>query len=188
MSILKKSRWLFILALLVAGYVLVSTARVVAQTPAPDSEEINRLFSEANAEAHELELDADRMETFRLSNLSSQSQGSKLNEIREHVNRCGRTLAKLEDARDTASSWQQKAIDEITSLLKELAGNTTAAIELFNDNKYNRHANAAEYKAYLVANYDVAKGLAALITDYVDYGKHKAEFERLGNKLTAADR
>lgn len=188
MSILNKPRWLFILALLVAGYLLVSPARVLAQTPAPDSEEANQLLSEAKVEAHELEFDAEHMEKFPRSNLNRETHALKLNELREHVNNCGRTLAKLQDVRETASPWQQKAIDEITPLLKELAANTRAAIEHFNDTKHSLRVNTAKYEAYLVANHAVAKELAALIDDYLAYGKHKTEFERFKEKLMAAER
>ena len=34
-----------------------------------------------------------------------------------------------------------------------------------------------------MADYDLAKELAALITDYVDYGDHEAEFHRLQENL-----
>jgi hypothetical protein len=184
----EKTSHLFVLALLVASYLLISPARVCAQTPPADSEKVTQLFSDAKLEAHELELDAQHMETFARSDLSWETHAVKINEIRNHVNNCGRLLTKLHDARESASPWQQKAIDEIASLLRELAANTTSATEHVNNNKDRVHVNAANYEAYLVENYAVAKELAALITDYVDYGEHKAKFERLGEKLVAAQR
>jgi len=183
---LKASYSLLTLVLLVAAYFLIPSAGAYAQTTAADSEKVTKLFSEAKDEAHELELDAEHMEEFTRSGLTWESHSWKINEVREHVTECGRLLAKLHDAREKASPWQQKAIDEIEPLLKELATNTQSAIDHVTSNKNRVSLRAADYEGYLAANYAVARKLAALITDYVDYGEHKAEFERLGEKLGAA--
>jgi len=172
-----------ILALLVAGYLTMSPVAKAADTSGGDSEQVSKLFSEAKAEAHELEADADQLKAFTQSNLSYQSHAFKIESIKEHVNQAGKILADLHAARDTAAPWQQQAIDQITPLLKQLASNTQSAIELLNDEKHR----SVEYKNYAVENYDLAKELAALISDYVDYERHKAEFDRLGEKLQVAE-
>jgi hypothetical protein len=68
-----------------------------------------------------------------------------------------------------------------------LAANTKSAIDHFNDNKDRFHMGTT-YHDYLKANTGLAKELAALITDYVDYGFHKSEFDRLGEKVVASER
>ena len=39
------------------------------------------------------------------------------------------------------------------------------------------------YPDYAMAGYDLAKELAALITNYVDFGDHDTEFQRLQENL-----
>jgi chromosome segregation ATPase len=184
MKVNKKTVFLFALTLLVAGYFSISPAKASAQASTGDSEEVNKLLSEAKAEAHQLESDADHMSTFGRSDLSYESHAWKISEIRDHVNQTGKILADLENAQDTASPWQQQAIDEIRPLLQEIADNTTAAIDHINNNPGKVHLKASQYDAYLKENYEVARELAALITDYVDYGKHKANYEQLAEELT----
>jgi hypothetical protein len=184
MSVSKGTSFLFALTLLVAGYFLISPARAAAQT-STDSEQVNSLLSEAKAEAHALEADADQMLQYSRSNLMFESHAQKINQIREHVNKTGQLLDELEAARESASPWQMKAIDEIRPLLQEIADNTEAAIGHLNDNPTNVHRKLPPYPSYLEENYKVAKELASLITDYVDYGKHKASLERLSERLSA---
>jgi hypothetical protein len=104
--------------------------------------------------------------------------------IRGHVNRAGELLTELNEAREGASPWQHEAIDRVYSLLKELADNTEATIKHFKENQSNLHSSA--YADYAKAGYDLAKELAALVSDYVDFGEHEAEFHRLQEKLQPA--
>jgi len=182
----KETPYLLILALLVAGYLTMSPAAKAADTSGGDSEQVSKLFSEAKTEAHELERDAEQLETFTRSDLSWETHTRQISLIREHVNKSGEILADLHEARDTAAPWQQQAIDQITPLLKELASNTQSAIEQLKEKKHLIRFSA-EYKDYAVENYDLAKELAALISDYVDYERHKAAFDRLGEKLQVAE-
>jgi ABC-type transporter MlaC component len=181
----KRTTYPLILALLVAGYLTMSPAAKAAGPSGGDSEQVSKLLSEAKTEAHELEFDAEKLATFTRSKLSWKSHLSQISLIGEHVNKAGKILARLNVVRDTASPWQQQAIDSIHRLLKELADNTEATMNHLNGNKDRIHVNR-EYKDYVVANYDLAKELAALITDYVDYGKHEAEYQRLQEKLRLA--
>jgi len=183
----KRTAYPLILALLVAGYLTMSPAAKAADPSVGESDEVTKLLSDVEAEAHELERDAEGLHSFMRSSLSWQSHTAKISLVREHVNKAGRLMTKLNEARDTASPWQQKAIDSIQPLLKELADNTQATINYLADNKGRIHV-IPEYKDYVSANYDLAKELAALITDYVDYGKHEAEYQRLQEKLQVAKR
>ena len=64
--------------------------------------------------------------------------------------------------------------------LDELGGYTYAVIEHINGEV--KHT-PAEYKDYLQANADYATDLAAMIGDFVDYGRSKDRAERLAVKL-----
>jgi DNA polymerase III gamma/tau subunit len=182
-----RTSYFVVLALLVAGYFALSPGAAAAAIAAGDSEEVTKLLSSAKAEAHELERDAEELENFTRQNLSWESHAAKTNAIKEHVNTTGQLLTELNGVRETASPWQQAAIDRIEPLLKELADNMELTIEHLNDNQGRLHA-AATYKEYAASNYGLAKELTALIDDYMEYGKHKAEFERLEEKLKVAER
>lgn len=183
----KTKVYLFTLVALVAGYLMISPVAQSASTSGEDSKEVSQLLSDTKLEAHELELDTQTIKSFIRSDLSWQTHATKLNEIREHINKTGKLLAKLHSAREEGSAWQQKAIDEIEPLLKELAANTESATDHFAKNKDRFHMTPT-YQEYLEANFGLAKELAALITDYVDYGFHKTEFDRLGEKVVASER
>lgn len=187
MNIKKITPYLLVLAALVMGFLMISSTAQAASPAGEDSEVITQLFDDVKLEAHQLELDAVTMETFTRSPLSRESHGAQFNAISEHINKSGELLAKLQNAHHKGSPWQQKAISEIEPLLKELADNTKAAIGHFNERSAPINVSPT-YKEYLKSNRVMAKELAALITDYVDYGTHKAEFERLGEKVLASER
>ena len=171
------------LGLFAIAFLLMPPAAAAADNPKAkmDSEEVSKLLAEVQAEASGLKMDAEKMESFNIGKLSWESHAHAIQQIKEHVNAAGRLLTRLNENRSLASPWQEQAIDEITPLLRELAANTTAVIEHIDANKSRLHS--AEYKEYLTANYDVASELSALITDFVSYGRHKAKFEHLRDKL-----
>jgi len=113
-------------------------------------------------------------------NVSWESQAVAINQIKDHVNALAKQEAKLKELKGSASPWQKAAIDRITPFLDELGGYTSAIIDHLNGKP--RH-NFADYKDYLEANADYASDLAAVIADYVDYGKTKDRLQQLGAKL-----
>lgn len=165
--------------LLVAGFVLISP--ILRAADVPDSEQVSQLLSEAKTQAFQLKEDAATMQMYSTTAVHWETHAVTINLIRDHVNAVGRQLAKLENARATASPWQQTAIDRIRPLLRELASNTSAIIDYLNKNP--SHLQAPEYKDFLEANADQSEQLAALIGDFVDYGKTKQRLERLRDKL-----
>lgn len=168
-------------ALVIGGCLLSIPTVQAADKSTLDSEEISKLLADAKTEAIQLKKDAEELQSFTRSKVSWQGHASAIEAIRAHVNSVGRMTAKLNDARGTASAWQEQAIDRITPLLKELAANTSATIECLNRNK--AHLWNEEYKDFVTANYEMSSELASLIGDFVDYGKAKSKFERLRNKL-----
>jgi hypothetical protein len=58
---------------------------------------------------------------------------------------------------------------------------TNATINHLNDNKSKIHFPA--YEDYAKSGYTLAQELTTLISDYVEYGEHEAEFHRLQDKL-----
>jgi hypothetical protein len=174
-----------ILALLVAGCISISPAAKAADNEQGSSKEIHELLTQVKSEAKALERDADLLASWaRGKQVIWQSHAGKLNEMKDHVNEAGQLLQKMNNARVGASAWQQTAIDRIYPLLKELADNTEATIKHVNENKSQIHFS--EYRDYTKASYDLAEELAALISDYVDYGDHEAEYHLLQDKMQSA--
>ena len=163
---------------LLAGFLVASST--VTAADAPDSEQVSKLLSEAKTLAFQLKEDAGTMETFTRMNVSLQSHAAAISQVKEHVNALGRQVTKLKDARNTASPWQKTAIDRINPFLDELGGYTSAVIEHINGQQ--KHS-VDEYRDYLEANADYAADLAAMISDFVDYGKTKQRLERLTTRL-----
>jgi len=174
--------YLLLMGLLAVGCFLISSAAPAEDTPPGSSQEINQLLADVKTEAVALEQDCDEIALWaRNSQMSWPSHGKKLTLISEHINRAGQLLKQLQDARDTASPWQQQAIDSIYPLLKQLADNTEVMIEHLRDNQNKTHFSP--YTDYAKAGYELARDLAALVSDYVEYGNLEVEFHRLQDKI-----
>lgn len=177
----------FLTPVLLAIALVCTAIGVFAAVPPPgDSQKISTLLGDAKTEAVQLNHDAEQMQSFTRSKLSWNSYAAKLNQIKEHVNKCGDLVQQLNDAKSEGSPWQQQAIERITPLLTELASNTTTTIEHLNNNQNQVHMKP--FQDYVVANYDLASELSALITDFVNYGQTKDKFESLGQRLEVAER
>jgi hypothetical protein len=175
---MNKRKSIAMMGSLLAGLLMASP--IVSAADVQDSEQVSKLLSEAKTQAFQIKEDAQTMESFTRMNVSMQSHAAVINQIRDHVNALGRQVTKLKDARASASPWQKTAIDRINPFLDELGGYTAAVIEHING---ERKHTIDEYKDYLEANVDYATDLAAMIGDFVDYGKTKQRMERLAAKL-----
>jgi len=179
----QRTGFLVALALLVAACFTTLPASRAADMPVDDSEEVSQLLADVKTEAYQLERDAEDLSAWaRSKNMSWESHTAKVNLIREHVNKAGELLTELNNARDEGSPWQQKAIDEIYPALKSLADNTQTVMNLLGERKHLIRMKP-EYREYATTNHTLARELRVLVTDYIDYGKHNAEFQRLQQKL-----
>ncbi|MEJ2009728.1 MAG: hypothetical protein P8Z30_16505 [Acidobacteriota bacterium] len=181
-----KARFAFGLALLVAVSLYLLPALQAAENPVPDSPEVAELLTQAQKQSVQLRDDAELMHSFSLSNLSWQSHAEQITTVKMHINNLGKTLKQMGERREFASPWQQQAIDRITPLASELASDVEKTIEHINNNQNRLHT--PQYTDYLASNSEVADSLAALISDFVSYGKNKARFERLGTELEVSSR
>jgi hypothetical protein len=176
-----KLLWGPCLALVIGALALTLIPVICSAQASKDSKEVSELLSDIKSEAVQLKHDAAELQSFTKSKLSWESHTTKVLEIKDHVNNSGSLLRKLDTARGSASPWQQQAIDEITPLLKELAAGVTSTIEHLNQKPALLHTGP--YAEYLSANYEHARSLAELISDYVEYGASKAKSEELASKL-----
>jgi hypothetical protein len=175
----KSIAFMGIVGLLLAAF--LAAPSTIKAADVPDSEQVSSLLSEAKTMAFQLKEDAETMESYTRSNVSWESHATAISRVKEHVNAMGRQVAKLNDAKGSASPWQKTAIDRINPFLQELAGYTEAAIEHLN--KRPKLLTTPDYKDYLEANADYAGDLASMVGDFVDYGKTKQRLQRLTDKL-----
>lgn len=150
-------------------------------TEKPDSEQVSKLLAEAQTMAFQLKEDAVDMESFTRADLDWQVHAAAIGKIKEHFNELSRQVTKLKAERSAASPWQRQAIDQIDPYLDELVGYTSAVIE--NINKNPALLRTPEYKDYLEANADYASDLAAMIANFVEYGRTKERLQHLTDQL-----
>lgn len=165
---------------------LIASPALHATQASKDSAEINGLLADARTESGMLKIDAQELETFTRSNMSWNSFGSKLEEIKTHVNKVGELTSKLNGVRASGSAWQQDAIDHIHPLLRDLTSSVSAAIQHLSEHKSLVHST--HYREYVDTTHEHANNLAGLIADYVEYGKAKDKMEALARDLDVPER
>lgn len=170
-------------ALLLGG--LFAAPQSLKAGEAQDSEQISKLLSDVKSTAFQVKEDAVTMESFTHMDVSWQSHAVAINQIKDHVNTLGKDAARLKQLRETGSPWQKTAIDRVGPYIDELGGYTSAVIEHIN--REHKHT-LTEYRDYLEANADYSSDLAAMIANFVDYGKTRQRLERLGDKLEVSSR
>jgi uncharacterized protein Yka (UPF0111/DUF47 family) len=185
MQTLRKTTTGLMVGALIASTLLLFSMPLSAVTP--ENPEITQLLTDARDKAAELSRDADDMESMIRSDVSWQSHADMLELIRTHVNQLGKIAAQLEQRRGEASPWQQQAIDRMLPVLRELAANTTAAINHLNENK-TRPLQTSSYPQYLSENAQAAHNLSDMISSFVKYGDSRAKVEKLEQKLEIASR
>jgi hypothetical protein len=146
-----------------------------------ENQDVRNLLSLAAQQAAALDYDADQMQGLLRNDVSWQAHATLLSSVKEHVNQLGRTTAKLQAQRGEASTWQQRGIDRIVPLLRELADNTTAAINHLNKNQARPVSGG--YADYLDDNADVAHELSELISATSQYGHSRAKLEKLEQRI-----
>jgi len=170
----------------IAGAVLLIVSWPLEAYTDLDAERTSALLAEAKTEAIQLKQDASDMASFNLSNLNWETHADKLTEIKEHVNKVGGTVAQLNQARSGAAPWQQAAIDRVNPLMGELALNVQATIGHLQNHR--EQLQRSDYKDYLTTTAELASRMAALVSDFVEYGEAKAKLAKLTEKLEVEEK
>lgn len=172
----------------IATFMLLVFSALAVPTASRNEEnpEVTHLLADARDKAAVLSKDADGMEALTRSDVSWQSHAVMLETIKEHVNDLARTMEKLNAERDSASDWQKQAIDRAMPLLKDLAANTTAAINHLNQNQLR--PTSGSYTEYLKENAETAHELSNMISSFVRYGDTRAKLDKLEQRLEIARR
>jgi hypothetical protein len=166
---------------LIASILLLACPVLLAVESTEENPQLTQLLSEAREKAAVLSRDSDEMESLTRSDVSWQTHASMLETMKEDVNDMGKIVEKLEASRDSASQWQRQAIDRMVPLLKELASNTTAAINHLNQER--TRPTTGEYADYLRQNAKTARELSDMVSSFVQYDQTRAKLEKLEQKL-----
>jgi len=150
-----------------------------------DSQQLTQVLGEARDEAAELARDADEAESLIRSQVSWETHAAVLDRVKDHVNNMARIIDKLTAARSSGSELQEQAVDRILPLLKELAANTSAAINYLNQNKVRPIGEP--YTQYLKENADTAHQLASTVSSLFEYEKTMNKMGELKNKLDQSE-
>jgi hypothetical protein len=179
-----KGTYVLLAGALLCVMLLLFPAGVVAQND--ENPQVARLLADARDKAGELSKDADELESLTRSNASWESHATMLNLIKDDVNEMGRIAEQLEASRDSASTWQKQAIDRMLPVLRELASNTTAAMNHLNQD--HLHLTTGSYPEYLKENAETSHELADMISSFLKYGQTRAKLEKLEGKLEIASK
>lgn len=142
-----------------------------------DSKAVNNLLDEVKLHAGQADDDATTLETYSQSNLHWQTHGSRLNQIKSHVNDLIQDSNQLASLREEASPWQQEAIDRISPLLPQMATHLTATIKHFND--HTNQTQMKPYHDYIRENQKLIHAAHEIISDLVEYAEAKAKMDAL---------
>jgi hypothetical protein len=151
-----------------------------------ENSEVSRLLEDARAKAAVLSRDADEMEALTRSAVSWQTHATMLDTMKEDVNALARDVERLTAARDKASPWQRQAIDRMLPMMRELAANTTAAINHLKEQP--SRPTSASYTEYLHQNAETSRELSDMISSFVQYGQTRAKLQRLEQRLEVASK
>ena len=179
MRIASKAKNHLIIGILVTSLSLSLPTRVFALRG--ESDQLAQLLGEAQNEAGELARDADETESLIRNDVSWQTHAEMLESVKAHVNNMGSIIDKLMATRSSGSELQEQAVDRILPLLKELAANTSAAINYLNQNKVRPIGEP--YTQYLKENADTAHQLASTVSSLFEYEKTRNKMGELMNKM-----
>jgi hypothetical protein len=163
------------------GSLIAGIAGLSPALQAANEVSVSKLLAQAKLQSYMISVDATTLESYTRSSLDWTTHAAEITRMKSDINATGATLAALNESKGHAEPWQVTAIDRIVPYLREIATNTTAAIEFLNKNQ--TRLKSIEYKDYIEANSDTSQELASLIAHFVDYGNHKSRYEALKNTL-----
>ena len=173
-----------VVGILIALLSFLLPARVFALRD--ENDQLAQVLGEARIEAAELAKDADETESLIRNDVSWQTHANMLDGVKEHVNNLARIIDKLTTERSSGSELQEQAVDRILPLLKELAANTTAAINYLNQNRTRPIGDP--YTQYLKDNAETAHQLANTVSSLFEYERTMNKMGELKNKLELSEK
>jgi hypothetical protein len=156
-----------------------STAFEQAMPVTSAQKDVERLFKQININAVIASRHADRLDSFNRVNsrVHSTTHASELNGAKEAINAIGSDYRKLLELRPGALPWQQSVIDRLEPVLVGMAGQTTEAIALLNEER--GPITSQEYRDAVGSLYGYAGRTQTLISANLDYAQAREKLNRL---------
>jgi hypothetical protein len=167
------------LAFVAVALLSLAPAMASART-VKDSEEFSGFLAEAKTEALQLQKSAEEMNSFVHARTSWHAEAAKLQEVKEHVNKLGEFVSKMNSV-EAPSPWQEVALGDIAPMVDELAANVTMTIYHLGENP--DRLIFTSFPDYVAANAELATDIAQMVSDYVAYGEAKNKAEELSFEL-----
>jgi hypothetical protein len=138
-------------------------------------QEASNLLNGIAADAHQVQSQADQLRALdRTPDISWQSDASQLTQIKAKVNDMGQKLCRLQVIRPAVLPWQQKATNQVASLVLLMKDNTQDAINYLNNNRLDLWNPT--YRQYAVNLSNEASHASHTVNNYVEYAKvHQRE-------------
>lgn len=160
----------------------IAPERSVVKVNHTDSAQISNLLVDARTHARLAAAEADLLYSMTKNTTSAwQLYGQRLSQMRDTVNALGKVNAQLFLLKGEGSPWQQIAITRIDLHVRALAGQVTQTIVHFS--AHQDRVSMPFFVNQLRANNTRASETAALISDFVDYGKARAAAPSTIDKL-----
>lgn len=146
------------------------------------TKEARQLITDLSNDANEIQNHAARLQSWADSDqLSWQLHGEQLMNIRAEVNAMGDKLCRLETIKRVVSPWEQKAINQAVPELRELADNTTDAIQFLNTRQGDMWMPT--YRKYVENLASLSGRLSSSMNEYVAYAQVHREDKSLQKDL-----
>jgi osmotically-inducible protein OsmY len=145
----------------------------------PAQKEVERLFKEIYANATIASRHADQLDSYTRvgSRLHSTTHASELTGAKEAINKIGADYRKLLELRPGALPWQQSVIDRLEPVLVGMAGQTTDAIALLNEERGS--TTSQEYRDAIGSLYGFAGRTRTLLSVNLDYAQAREKLNRM---------
>lgn len=166
----------YLLIAALAALPAVSLARSVS--PSHDSShavESLRNFESVAADASDQAAGLDA--NTRSPELGWESYTVRLQSLKDDVNDLGRMLARLNQMRDSLTAADRAALDRVTPMLKEMADNTTAAVQYANRDHENFWTPT--YRKYIVNLMNASDQMSSSVNHALELDKARAKEKQL---------
>jgi hypothetical protein len=161
------------------GAALFSSPRSVSAAAAETA--VTGELKELRSLMGQLNNDADQLTSLGLSGLHWETHASRLNQIKDHVNRIGDRLEALQAMRSVAAPWQQEAIDNVVPVTVEVADRTTAAIGHLNENR--QYLWAPQYVDHLRSISALSDRMHGLVDNHLKIIEARDKIQALEEQL-----
>ena len=151
----------FIAMLSVAAFALsIPVGSAFAAGP-PDSTTIPKLFDQVKHDAAQVIYDADVLESCRHSKFDWKTYAQVLTSVKEHANSLFRSYYQLQQMRDKGTPAQQKAIDQLEPLLRDMAASLTNTFQALKE--HPDRVNMPSFRTRVHANWEKINAVYKLL-------------------------